>query len=48
MGTDNCIKTQQKLNYNSLQNIKPCNFEIGDNVAYSKKLVPKVVKNEKK
>ena len=30
--TDNCIKTQQKLDYNSLQNIRPCNFEIGDDV----------------
>ena len=30
--TDNCIKTRRKLDYNSLQNVRPCNFEIGDNV----------------
>ena len=30
--TDNCIKTQLTLDYNSLQNIRQCNFEIGDDV----------------
>ena len=30
--TDNCIKTQQKLDYNSLENVRPCNFEIKDNM----------------
>ena len=27
--TYNCIKTQRKLDCNSLQNFRPCNFEIG-------------------
>ena len=30
--TDNCIKTQQKLDYNSLENVRPCNFESKDNM----------------
>ena len=30
--TDNCIKTQRKLDYNSLQNVRQCNFETGDDV----------------
>ena len=30
--TDNCIKTQRKLDYNSLQSVRRCNFEIGDDV----------------
>ena len=30
--TDNCIKTQRKLEYNYLQNIRALNFEIGDDV----------------
>ena len=30
--TDNCIKTQRKLDYNSLQNVRTCNFKIGDDV----------------
>ena len=29
---DNGIKTQQKLDYNSLENVRPCNFEIKDNM----------------
>ena len=30
--TDNCIKTQQKFDYSSLENVRPCNFEIEDNM----------------
>ena len=30
--TDNFAKTQRKLDYNSLQNVRPCNSEIGDDV----------------
>ena len=38
--TDNCIKTQRTLDYNSLQNIRQCNFEIGDDVLGTTKNQP--------
>ena len=34
--TDNCIKTNRKLDYNFLQNVKTCNIEIGDDVLVKK------------
>ena len=30
--TDNCINNQQKFDYNSLQKVRPLNFEIGNDV----------------